>query len=571
MITPRPYQVEALEAMHSPCEKGRMLVMATGTGKTVTAHLRVAEVLEAGGSVLWLGHRRELVVQARRTLERGWPELARHAGYLMAGLGDDVEARCLYAGKDTARARIDRIRQRFDLVVVDEVHLYTEKYHQLVMRLLAEHGERLGLTATPERTDGFRLEDHWEIVYDYDMAAAIDSGFLLRPYAAVTRPPDLDLSRVPESRRDYLPAELERELLAANIVEHTVRACSETYEATSLPFGRSEAAFCPREAGGGIIYCLSVAQAEATWTALLDAGWTAALITGETSPTHRADAIADFEAGRVQVLVNVACLTTGTDLPVANWCVLARPTRIWALFLQIVGRVLRPHDGQDKALIIDLVGATKEHSIIGAPVLVTAKDCDDSPDGRHRYLPVPTGEGKCHHCGDTIKCFASKGSHRFGKDGRCTRCGATQCPEGPDLVHHWVPWEEGTRMCVHCALELPDPLHSFVKRRNIDREPVEWKPLTIRGAEIWASCLKDGTILFNQRVEGGLWRPSMYRNRRLAWLARAPVPPDRARVLTDDVARRTRKVRGRFGGHSKRYDRDADYNLARIVARRELL
>lgn len=546
-MIPRYYQLEAKQAvLDYEGDLGAMLVMATGSGKTRTAMLVVEEYLARGLRVLWVAERHELVVGAFETLASmgTWRQ-----GYVGAGLGDDFDAQCIFAKKDSLIRphRLDKLPE-VDLMVIDECHHSSAaSWKRLIER--ANPKKLMGLTATPDRADHHRLSDLWEIVYDYPMLRAQDEGFLLPLYAAVDKPPDLDLSKVPSNRKDYLPADLEESLIQSHIVEHTVEALSRAHIAERLPFRDSRVAFDPQKCDGILVYCVTIQQAALTVQALEAAEWNAALLHGETDPKERDRVIESFRKGELHVIVNVGILTEGTDLPWAQVVVMARPTTSWPLFMQICGRAVRRHGSQQHAFVLDLVGATEHHSIVSAAVLVDGVDCAESHDGRHHYLPLPSGEGRCQHCNDMVKCFRHKGGHRF-ESGQCA-CGAIQCEMSSDNTHHFIPWEPGIRMCVFCGMNSPEPLSGILGRVNPPILPVHWERLKMGEPEVWASHLGNVGILFNVRAAPDLWRPFWYAKGRLQPLSGSAVSPQMSRLLTQDVARRAQRVKGLYGNREK--------------------
>lgn len=554
----RWHQAEAIQAvMTHEGDKGALIVAATGTGKTATATDIVAAYRTVGKRVLWVAPRRELVEQARKALTDWWPDL--DAGFLMNGLGNDLDGDCIYAGVDTLRARSAKVKGKFDLILCDEAHLFTDARMALVRSLLAEGGRLVGMTATPERQVGSMYE-HWEIVHTFSMMDALEHGMLITPYAAVVKPERLDLSRVGETKTDYLPAEVEAELVRSCIVDHVAEVAGGTHEASALPGLDDTRTFTPREMSGGLVFLPTVALAKRVRDRLAEDDWRVRLITGETPKDLRAQYIAGLGDGRLDILVNVMTLTVGTDIPRANWVMLVRPTRQHALFTQILGRVLRLHPGQDAALVLDLVGATEEHSIVSAPVLVHGIDCEESPDGKHRYLPLGTGEGRCQHCQRFIKCFANLGGH-VHHNGSCRKCGAVQCPESHDNMHHYVAWQPGLRVCVNCATEVPDPESALVGKSRHQKEPVEWMRLRIPHQEVWCAVLANQGILYNAR-RGELWSPLWCYQDRVVPLSSGAVPAHLSRTLTDDVARRSSKVRKRYGGFPNKRRRATGFRNA---------
>ena len=167
--------------------------------------------------------------------------------------------------------------------------------------------------------------------------------------------------------------------------------------------------------------------------------------------------------GVVLVMGQSSVLTEGTDLPRCSCVVLARPTRSWSLFVQQVGRAMRLFDGQTEALILDLAGATHDHSLVAAPALIGGSRCPQSPSGEHLYRPMAEGRARCAHCKATLPCFAAlvategaSGQHDY-VEGNCKHCARPQCPEGPENLHHWVRQAGHKRQCLFCGREIHDP------------------------------------------------------------------------------------------------------------------
>jgi ATP-dependent helicase IRC3 len=118
------------------------------------------------------------------------------------------------------------------------------------------------------------------------------------------------------------------------------------------------------------VFTATVEQARQTAEAVQAAGISARWVSGETPGDDRRRLLRAFETGAVQVLCNAQVLTEGTDIPAIDCVVMARPTRSRGLYVQSIGRGLRPSPGKEDCLIIDLVGASEEHKMIVAPVLL---------------------------------------------------------------------------------------------------------------------------------------------------------------------------------------------------------
>lgn len=557
-MTPRPYQDEARAAVrdawatHTPGDPHPMIVMATGTGKTETALGLVVEALQAGERVVWLAHREELVRQPAERLTRYRPDLGRLCGVEQAADVARASSRFVCASIPTLAASPERAARFVDaaLVVVDEAHHSTSTTWRQVMDRWP-NARRLGLTATPDRADRADLSDLWAIAYAYGIADAIEAGYLVAPYAALDQLPGLDLAAI-GGRHDYDDAALGAALMAAHVVEHTVATMGRPHKAQRLPDG-DDARELAAAGRSTIVYTATVEQAEATAAALRNAGWTARMICGTTPRDERASLLRAFTSGAVQALVNPVVLTEGTDLPVASCLVLARPTRSWPLYVQMVGRGLRLAEGKAECLVLDLGGATTAHSLVAAPVLVGGTVCAKAPDGLHAFEPAPDGGpgGVCRWCRRKIACLAALGSHEWHvSTPTCRHCGSEQCPEAPSRWHDWIPMVRGeppriVHECGYCPATWTDQISGLqAGARPYVRDPVD--PQRIPGVRPDAyvrSLGALGHVVYIGDRTADRWAPWFCpgpgaRRQRRVKLAPQPVSGVRCRQILDDMARR---------------------------------
>lgn len=355
----RDYQAACVDAVEGAWGRGMRrpaAVLPTGAGKTVVfAHLirRGGWRRERFARALVLAHRTELIEQAARTLKSISPDL--RVGIVKASRNETLAD--VIVGSVQTLATERRRRQLLDvgLVVVDEAHHATAATYRRVLEDLgcfAGSGEggaavALGVTATMSRGDGGALGAIWQdVVYRESIADMIAAGWLVRPRGIRVKVDDLDLSQVKRVRGDYSESQL-----------------GEAIEASMAPEAIAKAL---REHAGDrptLLFAPLVRTAEIIRDALRDAGFTAEVVSALTSPDERRRIVEDFRARRVQVLCNAMVFTEGTDLPLASCVVVARPTTHAGLYVQMVGRVLRPDQGKDDALVLDVVGASQKHAL----------------------------------------------------------------------------------------------------------------------------------------------------------------------------------------------------------------
>lgn len=405
-VTLRHYQNTAHEEVRkaflkatTPRDWRQLVVLPTGCGKTVTGLAMAERVIKKGGRVLWMAHRKELILQPRDTWGRLWPEHAKIGGVVMAGQSAD-RARIVFASAQTiqSRRRFARLIEAgpFDAVFADEAHHYADGtgYFNTLRRVEKDRIARkrrppyvVGLTATPYRADRKPIGNDWATAYCYPIEHAWDEGFLVpladppREWAnsrgnAILDRLQVDLSEVRILKSgDYDEKELEDALIEQGMVDHTVVAIQ-------------------RHARGRrtiLVFTVTVRQATLTAKALTEAGIRAAVISGETPDGERKAVLEALAAGRIPVVCNANVLTEGTDIVEIDCIVYARPTQSKGLFVQIGGRGLRPapHTGKKDCLIIDLVGATEQHSFTmsGAPL-----EGEEEEDGQQK-LTSDGGDG----------------------------------------------------------------------------------------------------------------------------------------------------------------------------------
>lgn len=370
----RPYQQRAIESARRMFAGGcrRILLVApTGSGKTAVGSQLALNHVSKGGSVLWLAHRAELVEQAAASLNG--------LGLVVGVIGASVEgderpdAPVQVAMLQTLMARPE-VRPVASLLICDEAHhLAAPEWSAVVAHY--DDRPRIGLTATPERGDGRGLRGVFDgIVPVASIRELTDGGFLVP--CEVLAPAKL----------------LKRNELAQSIPDAFRAYC------------------CGRKT---IVFCSSVAAAHDAVSDLRGIGVRAAAVLGETETDERREAIAAFRAGSLDALANVFCLTEGFDAPETSAAIIARGCGSAGMFLQIVGRILRPAMGKLSAVLVDLRGVVHQHG---------------DPDAQRVYsldgagISVADGVRFCEVCG---RAFESASEPPCGQCGWSPAVGQT--------------------------------------------------------------------------------------------------------------------------------------------------
>lgn len=355
--TLRPYQQAAREGIHAQWDGGRLrtlLVLPTGTGKTIVFAKITEDQVRAGDRVLILAHRGELLEQAADKLYRA-------TGLTCAV--EKAEQSCLTAwnrvvvGSVQTLMRPQRLAQfdhrYFGTIIIDEAHhAVTDGYR----RILDWFGDArvLGVTATPDRGDLRNLGEVFDsLAYEYKLTQAIREGYLCK-IMAQTIPLQLDISMVGMSGGDFAADGLGTALdpYLDQIAEQMTHYCRERRTVVFLPLIKTSQKFRDK---------------------LNTHGFRAAEVNGK-SP-DRAKIQADFAAGRYNVLCNSMLLTEGWDCPGVDCVVVLRPTKVRSLYSQMVGRGTRlsPETGKQNLLLLDFLWHTDRHELCRPADLI----CED--------------------------------------------------------------------------------------------------------------------------------------------------------------------------------------------------
>ena len=334
MISLRDYQEQTLAALGSPeATDADLVVCATGGGKTIIFAELLNRSLKPGQRALVLAHRDELIDQAVEKIRMVAPDLvidrekAEHRAPRHISMFGTGERSVVVASVQTLRAKrlSEWPKDAFSLIVCDEAHHATAISYTTIFDYFG--CRRIGVTATPSRTDGKPLGDVFKrIAVDFGIRHLVQRGWLVPVNAQVVRS-SVDLSDVKITAGDYAQGELER---AVNVDDR-----NELILAAIEKFG---------EGRQTIVYAAGVDHAKVLAEDLSRLGISAEPIWGEMDKALRKDSLARFRAGGIRVLTNFGVLTEGFDEPKVGCIVLARPTQSELLLCQMIGRGTRPLD-----------------------------------------------------------------------------------------------------------------------------------------------------------------------------------------------------------------------------------
>jgi DNA repair protein RadD len=343
----RSYQTAGVSDIRARFAQGarRVLYQApTGSGKTVLFAYVVQNATARGNRVVVLGHRQEIVEQ----IDTALTDLDVPHGIIAAG-HDETSAPVQVASVATLVRRLDRLQHGVDLLVVDEAHHAVAGTWRTIMSHVPQ-AKVLGVTATPERLDGKGLRDAFDtLALGASVSELIESGYLA-PFTAYAPARELDLSAVHTRLGDYATDQV------ADVMSDVVIIGSAVEEYTRLCAGAPAIAFC-----------VDTGHSKLVAERFAKAGYRAAHVDGDTHKDKRRALIQALGTGELQVLTNCGLISEGLDVPAATAAILLRPTKSLALYLQQVGRALRPAPGKSKALILDHAGNTYRHGPADAP------------------------------------------------------------------------------------------------------------------------------------------------------------------------------------------------------------
>lgn len=341
----RPYQEEARAKVQQEWKEGRkrtLLVLPTGCGKTIVFSKIIEDRVKMGERVLVLAHRSELLEQASDKLMTA------------TGLGTALEKAentsigswfRVVVGSVQTMQREKRLSKfpddHFDTIVIDEAHHAISDGYQ---RVLEHFGKAnvLGVTATPDRGDMRNLGSYFDsLAYEYPLVDAIKSGYLSK-ITAITIPLELDLSTVSQQAGDFKASEIGTALdpYLDQIADEMVKQCKDRKTVVFLPLVKTSQKF------------RDILNAK---------GFKAAEVNGESK--DRAEILEDFDKDKYNVLCNSMLLTEGWDCPTVDCVVVLRPTKVRALYSQMVGRGTRLAPGKENLLLLDFLWHTERHEL----------------------------------------------------------------------------------------------------------------------------------------------------------------------------------------------------------------
>jgi len=338
----RHYQQELVRDIDAAAAEGHRSILAvlpTGGGKTL-CFSSMAETIALQGKTVWaLAHREELVDQ----MSEAFASYGVQHGLIKSGMSISMNGSKV-GMIQTAVNHIHKMKPP-DVLILDECHHTPAKQYLNLIAAMPPETIILGFTATPCRLDGKGLGANYKtMVLGPSVAELISLGFLVPP--VVYRPQLIDTKNLHTKYGDFVKSEMEELLDEPTITGDAV----EHYKAIAP--GTSAVAFCV-----GIPHAQHVAEK------FNSAGIPAAHVDGGMAKPLRKSIINKFKNKEILVLTSANLISEGFDCPGIETVIMLRPTKSESLYLQQVGRGLRPAEGKTRAIILDHVQNTALHGM----------------------------------------------------------------------------------------------------------------------------------------------------------------------------------------------------------------
>jgi DNA repair protein RadD len=426
----RDYQQRDIARLRQEFARGRLRVCycaPTGSGKTVLFVHAVRKAVAQGQKVGILVHRVELVDQTAEALEAEGIAY----GIIAAGYPENPDALVQVAMVQTLARRPERL-DGVRFLIIDECH-HILAGTWAALAAAAPNARLLGVTATPERLDGKGLSAAFDaLVIGPKVKGLITAGYLA-PFAIFAPEKQVDLKRLRTVGGDYALGQLAERMSTDAVLADAIE------EYRKHIAGQSALAFCA-----------TIKHSQATARAFRAAGINAVHLDGDTPTAERRDIIARLGTEPL-VVTNCGIIAEGLNVPVVGGVIMLRPTKSLGLYLQQIGRALRPAPGKERAVILDHAGNVFRH---GFPDMDHPWSLEGRPKKKGKALVK-----RCAGCGALIPAAARE----------CPQCGAQQPrPAAPPAKPGSRPLVELDALDAHERWLATGSFHAVVEWAGFD-------------------------------------------------------------------------------------------------------
>ena len=363
MLTPRPYQREAIDSVNAALRErddNPAIVLPTGAGKSLVMALLVEQWISVCPyfRIMILAHRKELVEQ--NAAELAGLNASLSIGVYAASLRQrDTRKQITFASIDSVAKRADDFPAQ-NVLLIDEAHRIPVrgegKYRKFIDAMTARNPDLrvVGLTATPYRmgTGAICHRDHIlnHVCYEANVGDLIRDGYLSQIRTIEGEHSTLDLEGVKKTAGEFNLKDLALRVDKDEVVSEAVK------DMTAKVRSESRKSI--------IVFCIDIEHCEHVRTELRKYGVDAGIVTGSTTWKERERLVEEFKAGRIQYLLSVNVFFEGFNAKRVDCVVMLRPTQSKGLWVQAIGRGLRLHEDKQDCLVLDYGDNIMKHGPI---------------------------------------------------------------------------------------------------------------------------------------------------------------------------------------------------------------
>ncbi len=384
----RPYQSAIVNGIRKAAEKHKRIIAVapTGGGKTIIAGHIAWKAIKKKTRVFFLVHREEI---ARNAIQK-FAMFGLQCGLIKSG--ERMTSNLIQVAMvQTLVNRIDILKHIGKVILIgDEIHHYTSPTFRKVWNGF-NSTLRIGLTATPARTDGVGLSDIAEsMVIGPSTAALVNNKYLAEP-VIMSSPLAQEISKMKSKMKK---GDFDKDTETVNMGQKYI--VNETVDMYGKYFRGSPV----------VIFCASVDDCKTVSSAMRAGGFKCETVHGKMDPENRKQYIYDIGTGKLNAICSYDVISEGVDVPILSGVILRRRTTSLIIYLQQIGRALRRAPGKDKALIIDQVGNIYRH---GHPLLIREWSLEGNINEKKKEI----NQTECPDCHAIL----------MGKSRYCKYCG----------------------------------------------------------------------------------------------------------------------------------------------------
>jgi superfamily II DNA or RNA helicase len=339
----RPYQESGVNRIRKSYTSGKqapLYVLPTGGGKTYTFSYIAYHAQLKGNRVWIMAHRQELIDQISKSLTN----INCKHGIICNGYSPDHLQNVQVCSVQSVANRLEKIPAP-NIIITDEAHHSTSSTYTKIYEHFPK-ARLLGVTATPQRLDGKGLGNIYDdLIMGVSVKFLMDEGFLC-PVKYYAPPLQYDLNAVKTTAGDYNKKQLSEAVDKRQIIGDAVKHYKQLANNTQA-----------------VAFCVSVAHCEHVQEQFEQAGISCNVINGTLKKTARKKLVQDFTDCKFKILISCEIISEGFDIPRVQTAILLRPTQSLSMHLQQIGRVLRPFEGKDFAIVIDHAGNCLNHGL----------------------------------------------------------------------------------------------------------------------------------------------------------------------------------------------------------------